>query len=291
MRAAHFPHFIETLQRSTVVLLIALIALPVSFSTAKTQNTPWTPVGGGEVRLINVGPPSETGAYQLGVEILLEPGWHTYWRFPGEAGVPTEMEFQGSSNLKAAEVSFPAPERYDDGFSTSIVYHDHVVLPLEIRATDQNAPVGLAATLHFGVCKDVCIPAEARFDLQLSPTAPPNPEVQREIDEAKAHVPKLQDATSTPRIKHVAVLKPGKDAILQITTESALENAPVDLFAEGPAGSYIGVPQKKSEQKSETTFELPVRGLALKDGAASVLLVAVSGEGATKTTYNFKENK
>ena len=69
-----------------------------------------------------------------GVEIRLKPGWHTYWRYPGDAGVPPRFDFQGSQNLKSVDVLWPAPQRMTEAGMTAIGYDRDVILPLRHRA-------------------------------------------------------------------------------------------------------------------------------------------------------------
>lgn len=102
-----------------------------------------------------------------GLEIALDPGWKTYWRAPGRAGIPPHFDWTGSQNVDRVEVHWPVPEVFDQGGMTAVGYGDRVVLPLEITPIDPGAPVTLALTLEMGVCQDICVPvqAHARGDL------------------------------------------------------------------------------------------------------------------------------
>ena len=68
---------------------------------------------------------------RAGVEIRLAPGWKTYWRYPGDSGVPPQFDFANSDNVKSVSVPWPAPQRFSDSDGNTIGYKDNVVFPLQ----------------------------------------------------------------------------------------------------------------------------------------------------------------
>ncbi|MGH1577751.1 protein-disulfide reductase DsbD domain-containing protein [Planktotalea sp.] len=98
------------------------------------------------------------GSHMAAIKIDLEPGWHTYWRAPGDAGIPPTFNMQGSQNFKAAQVVWPRPQVYQQNGLRSIVYHDHVVLPLQVMPKSKGSDISLSATIDIGVCNEICIP-------------------------------------------------------------------------------------------------------------------------------------
>src|SRR5687768_5032641 len=108
------------------------------------------------------------GVWNAGLAIDLDDGWKTYWRMPGESGVPPQFDWSGSKNLKAVTIGWPAPRRYSDAAGETIGYKDEVVFPLRIEPQHRGLPVELELRLFYAVCKDVCIPAEARLALTHS---------------------------------------------------------------------------------------------------------------------------
>ena len=107
--------------------LLAVLAFHPA-AAAQPGFGPWTGDEQARVRLIAAGVGAD-GRLAAGIEIMLEPGWRTYWRTPGAAGIPPAIDFSASANLGAVEVSFPLPERHDDGYGVSNVYEDGVLLP------------------------------------------------------------------------------------------------------------------------------------------------------------------
>ncbi len=147
----------------TFVPVLALLG-PTPASHAQ-EASPWTEGHRSRVRLVAGG---ADGAGQLaGVDISLDPGFKTYWRNPGEAGLPPAFDWAKSTNVGAIEVLWPAPSRSEDGGGVSYGYQGQVLFPVRIRAQDPGKPVGLALKIDYGVCKDICIPAQAELSLKL----------------------------------------------------------------------------------------------------------------------------
>ena len=101
------------------------------------------------------------------------PGWHTYWRYPGDSGVPPRFSFSGSDNLATAKVLFPAPHAFTDEAGTTIGYKGNVILPLRVFPRQKDKPVTLRAKIDYAVCEKLCVPVEAKVELTISPTAVP----------------------------------------------------------------------------------------------------------------------
>lgn len=108
------------------------------------------------------------GTHVAGLELTLAPGWKTYWRAPGEAGVPPVFDWAGSGNLAAARISWPRPEVFDLNGLRSIGYHDRVVLPLVLTPRDAGQPITLRGDVTLGICEEICVP----LDLDLAGTLP-----------------------------------------------------------------------------------------------------------------------
>ena len=105
---------------------------------------------------------------RAGVEIRLSAGWHTYWRYPGDAGVPPQFSFTGSQNVKQVDVLWPAPERMVDSGGTSIGYSTGVILPLRVVPQEAGKPVALRLKPDYAICEKLCVPAEASGELTLA---------------------------------------------------------------------------------------------------------------------------
>ncbi|RNF36399.1 hypothetical protein A7A09_001140 [Paracoccus methylarcula] len=118
------------------------------------------------------------------LELRLEPGWKTYWRNPGDSGLPPSFEWQESDNLAKISFHWPAPEAIRSGDELTLGYHNLLVLPFTAEPVDPAHPVELAASIDLGVCEKICVPAH--LDLQ-APAAAVDPDP--EIEAALARVP------------------------------------------------------------------------------------------------------
>jgi DsbC/DsbD-like thiol-disulfide interchange protein len=107
------------------------------------------------------------------VDLTLAPGWKTYWRSPGDAGIPPRFDWSGSQNVASVRIHWPAPSVFDSNGMQTIGYHDRLLLPVEVQPIDPTLPVVLSLRLDLGVCDDICLPASValRSDL-VAPGAP-----------------------------------------------------------------------------------------------------------------------
>jgi DsbC/DsbD-like thiol-disulfide interchange protein len=101
--------------------------------------------------------------WRAGIAISMEKNWKTYWRLPGESGMPPQFEWAGSERVDGVEVLYPVPRRYSDASGESLGYKDEVVFPINVTAKQQ--PAKLSLSMFFGVCDVVCIPAQAKIEV------------------------------------------------------------------------------------------------------------------------------
>ncbi|MEM1066495.1 MAG: protein-disulfide reductase DsbD domain-containing protein [Pseudomonadota bacterium] len=113
------------------------------------------------------GAPQSDGTHIAGLDIRLAPGWKTYWRQPGEGGIPPRFNWAGSENVGAVEPHWPVPYVSWQNGLRSIGYEGRVVIPLRIRPTRSGAPMRLAGEIEIGVCEEICIPVTLRVDTEL----------------------------------------------------------------------------------------------------------------------------
>jgi DsbC/DsbD-like thiol-disulfide interchange protein len=109
------------------------------------------------------------GSRMAALEIRLQPGWHTYWRAPGANGIPPQFDWSGSSNLRAVRIEWPKPIVFDTYGARTIGYRERLVLPILLDPDTPDAPIDLQLGLFFGICKDICIPANARVEYRIAP--------------------------------------------------------------------------------------------------------------------------
>ena len=110
---------------------------------------------------------TDSGTRMVGLRLVLAPGWKTYWRAPGDSGIPPLVSWQGSENVAGAGFHWPVPEVFESAGQQTIGYHDTVVFPVEIVPATPGQPTRLAGELDIGVCEEVCVPMRLTFDTLL----------------------------------------------------------------------------------------------------------------------------
>ncbi|HJS87049.1 MAG TPA: protein-disulfide reductase DsbD domain-containing protein, partial [Acetobacteraceae bacterium] len=165
--------------RAAATSLLLLLALAMLGRPARAATSDWAREAHGAARLISaVEATGSSAQLYVGLQLRLSPGWHTYWRTPGDAGVAPAIEWKGSENLAGAEVDWPAPRRLPSlGGLETVGYEDEVVLPIAVRLAHAGAALHLHAEVDYASCRDICIPYHASLDLALPPgIARPGPE-------------------------------------------------------------------------------------------------------------------
>ncbi|HKK34945.1 MAG TPA: protein-disulfide reductase DsbD domain-containing protein [Paracoccaceae bacterium] len=112
------------------------------------------------------------GRRVAGFRVQLAPGWKTYWRTPGEAGIPPHFDWSRSENVAGVEVRWPRPVAFDTYGMLTLGYEREVTFPLELTPEDPERAMRLALDVLFGLCSDICIPAQASLELTIPPGAP-----------------------------------------------------------------------------------------------------------------------
>lgn len=141
------------------VLFALLLCLAATARAAHTQ-----------AQLIFADSVAKPGSTVLaGVHLTMEPGWHTYWKNPGEAGMATKIEWQLPPGVTVGEIQWPLPEKIPPADVTTYGYEGDVVLfvPLQLSASVQPGPLEIRAKLSWLECKEVCIPAGANVEATL----------------------------------------------------------------------------------------------------------------------------
>ncbi len=270
-----------TQSRRTSLLAALLLALAVPGVSAHAAATDWDTHAHGSARLLSAVEATGSGMrLNVGLQLRLSPGWHTYWRTPGDAGIPTTIDWQGSENLARATIDWPAPRRLPPlaGLETQ-GYVDSVVLPITVTLAHPDVPVRLRAEVDYASCKEVCIPYHSSLDLALpAGLALPGPEAPL-IAGARARVP--GDLASVQLRLLSAVVAPAENgAVLSVRLAST--GAPLrapDLFVEDvPKGSPGRPDVELSGAGDMATLHVPIRdGLAAAIAVAKLRLTVVDG--------------
>jgi DsbC/DsbD-like thiol-disulfide interchange protein len=218
---------------------------------------------------------------RAGIEIRLAQGWKTYWRYPGDAGIPPRFAFAGSRNVKSVTVRYPAPQRLADENGTSIGYKHDVLFPLDIVPEDAAKPVTLSLQIEYAVCEKICVPADGKAELALSgkPDA-----YDGKLTQGEALVPRAAELGDDGALSVRAARREGKRIVVDVAAPG-----PVELFAEGPQDDWaLPVPAPiAGAPAGQQRFAFELDGLPpdTKPDGAILRLTAVAGEHAIEVPY------
>lgn len=179
------------------------------------------------------------------LQIEMPAGWKTYWRNPGDAGgLPPSFDFKHSENVAGTRVLYPAPKRLVDAGGATIGYKEHAVFPVEVDAADKAKPVQLRLTANFGVCRDICVPLQGDYALDVPPGAAGA--VDGDLLEVLAQVPRAADRAKPGDPKLVSCKADASGAAPTIRFEAAVtgDAETADIFVEAPEGYYVPMPKR-----------------------------------------------
>src|SRR6266853_3140504 len=270
--------------RAALGFAAAIFASSMAIEACAQDASPWQRDGHSAVRLLAG---SRSGAVLLGgIAFQLEPGWKTYWRTPGDSGVPPRFDFSKSENIEAVTVLWPAPAKFDDGAGGhSMGYHDQVVLPLRIVAKNADKPVTLRADINYAVCEKICIPVEASIELPFTSTASTEDSA---LLAALDTVPKPANVGDPNPLTIRDVKREGKSTVLiDVVTPDARD---VNLFVEGPTPDW-GLPVPKPAEHSPPgvkRFSFALDGVppGVNPDGAALKLTLVGGDRAYEFNIN-----
>ncbi len=222
-------------------LVLALFALAATgsggaASPAAAASSAWGKHEFARVRFVAAtGAVGDLAELRLGLQFRLAKGWKTYWRSPGDAGLPAQVDWTGSENLARADILWPVPERHTLLGIETLGYEDEVLLPVIARPERPGAPVRLRAAIDYLVCEKICVPAHAELALDL-PAGPPTPSPFVDlIDRWRAKVPGDGQAAGLS-IERAALVSEAQGAVLAIKVAARERLTAPDLYIEGPAG-------------------------------------------------------
>lgn len=277
----------DRLRRTAAPAAIGICAMSLiaaSNASAADDASRWDGDARSAVRLI-AGSSSLAGGkapLRAGIEIRLQSGWHTYWRYPGDAGVPPRFDFAGSQNVKAVDVLWPAPQRIPEQGLVAIGYMDDVILPIAIVPQNQGQPVRLRLKLDYAVCERLCVPTEGQVELVLS-GGPSSHDAA--LAAAEARVPKKSVLGEGSALAIKSVRREHADGRPRVIVDvAAPPGAHVALFAEGPTPDWaLPIPTAIDGAPAglqRFAFELDGAPPGVPYQGASIALTAVAGNAA-----------
>ena len=236
-------------------------ALALNVPAAQAVETPFARTQGAEVRLL--AGTVKDGALEAGIEIRLAPGWKTYWRYPGDSGIPPRFDWSNSRNVAGATVAFPAPRRFSDGGGgSSIGYKGSVTLPVRVMLADPAKPTRIDLSLDFAVCDALCVPAHVQVSLDV----PAGGDDEPSLKAATAALP-VKTPLGAPGPFGIDGVSVDTSQTPPVVVVKARGGPKADLFAEGPSEAWaLPLPTREETGDGALTFRFALDGLP-KDAA------------------------
>ncbi len=216
--------------------------------------------------------------FTAGLFLRIAPGWHTYWKFSGDAGIPIELKWKLPPGWKAGGMHWPVPLKFDDpGDIKTYGYHDEVLLMQEITpsASISEAKIKLTADASWLVCEKICIPGGADLTLELTEGGDAHPANAELFDRYRQLLPKDLPASNPLTLTWT---RTGADLHLKVRGENFAKHRSVDFYPTPDDKVVVGHPSVESRNAEEVNFQIPLE--SGDKGVASLPGLLVFGEQA-----------
>lgn len=271
-----------TILRTAFSLFFLAAGLVGPLSEGLAASSDWAVNEGGRMRLILL-PADPAGTREGALVIEPQPGWVTYWKEPGDVGIPPSLTPAPGASYAVSRIDFPPPKLLDAGGMRDVGYDQPVVLPLTLSGSAGDDPVTLSAFI--GVCRNICIPFQAELTVASSAG---ETEIEAEkalITTARAALP---EAPSPGFSAQHHMLQPDLKR-LDVTLSLPPSSVPPRFFLTGPSGYVFVEGTFSTAADGQTLLSVPIRKLPKKytpSGKQWGLLV-MSGDRAMETTLAF----
>jgi thiol:disulfide interchange protein/DsbC/DsbD-like thiol-disulfide interchange protein len=212
-------------------------------------------------------------SFTVGLLLRMAPGWHTYWKFSGDAGLPTELKWKLPPGWKSGEIEWPVPlKTIDPGDIETYGYENEVLLMQEITPPSKldGSSAKLSTEANWLVCEKICIPGSATLQLDLpvaSTSQPANTEV---FSRYRRLLPRNIPGSGTARVDWNRV---GSDLRLKITSETLTKYSAVDFFPLPEQETIVGHPAVQSRNDNDIVFRIPLESAPKQLSAMAGLVV------------------
>lgn len=272
-------------------LLPALLSMALSCGPSLAAMGSWVEGDHVRARLAIAGLDRSVGANVFAgtLELVIAPGWKTYWRTPGVGGIPPRFDFSASRNLVSTRVLYPPPHRFDEGFGFSNVYTGRVILPLELRLADPSQMLRLDLKLDLGICERVCVPVQMHLGADGA---------LADDFLARAVLLEARQALPLPAARDVFFVdrlgrSGGSDAAPEFEIAATIPpSGEVSAFVEGPPAWFASVPEIVRRQDNQLRLRFTINRqeskLALREGRLLVTLIV--GDRAIEQEFSLDGN-
>lgn len=233
----------------TVAIGMAPGPLNAGDETTREFSSPYS-----SLRLLNAG--KQSGVWRSGIYIKMQEGWKTYWRVPGDGGVPPSFDWSGSENLEATQVMMPLPHRFIDENGEGIGYKSEVVFPVDVKPIDPDKPVRLSLNMFYAVCNDICVPVQAQVKVNIDAQSASASDRYR-LRVARAAVP-VNAAEDRLSVLSLGQVEANGKVSLEVSLKGIKSPSQADIFVEAEGHAYFRKPELVSRSGDVTVWRISV---------------------------------
>ena len=211
--------------------------------------------------------------FTVGLLLRMVPGWHTYWKFSGDAGIPIELKWQLPAGWKVGALQWPVPLKYNDpGDIQTYGYHDEVLLMQEITppASLDESAIKLKADANWLVCEKICVPGSATLQLDLPRSTFSSPANAELFARFRKLLPTTWPGGGMATQQWN---RSGNDLFLRVTNADLASQPYADFFPVPPGNVVVGHPKVESRAGGEVTFRIPLESAPQNQGSIQGLVV------------------
>lgn len=243
--------------RASLPLFALTLALVSSPKLAQADVTNWETSEGGRMRVVSK-PADATGRIDAVLQIDLKPGWITYWREPGEAGIPPKIKIDPASGATLTSLAFPVPKLIKNDEISDIGYDAPVSLPFTLQSQSGSDEDKAHLTAFIGVCLNICIPFEANFDIGKDQGKAATEEETQAVETANMALPEPANDDFRVQSFHITPDKTLLGVELRLPEDAPKET---EIFVAGPSGYAYFEPQNMVRDKRKLSFYMNIKGL------------------------------
>nr|WP_321462585.1 protein-disulfide reductase DsbD domain-containing protein [uncultured Cohaesibacter sp.] len=264
--------------------LLCLLASSLWVQSVRAAVSPWHETEGGRMRLVSAG--TQDGRLKAGLEIELDEGWKTYWKVPGDAGLPPSFNLSASTNAADIETLWPVPHRIKAGSTEILGYKDAIIFPFLITPQNRNKPVTLDLAAQVGLCAELCVPLYAELSLEIPANGSHDMGTELLIDRDMALVPTApRRAFGITDIEYAKADSAGEGALESLVISANIPDGygNKDLFVEAPEGWFLPLTRHLEKgSDNQERFLLRLEGLpkGVKSEGAELTFTLTNGDEA-----------
>jgi suppressor for copper-sensitivity B len=223
-------------------LLVFASLLVGAIPPVQAASSDWSRNEQGALRLLSATTGTGGGErLRLGLHFQMAEGWKIYWRSPGEAGYPPQIDWSGSENLESATIRWPVPHRFELFGLQTFGYGGEIVLPVDAVAEDPAKPVRIEAKVDYLTCEEICVPRKATLALTLPPDTGGPSQQAHLIDRFRAQVPG-EGAAAGLDLTDASLVSGGEQPVLELTATAEPAFDSPDAIVEGLPETKFGKP-------------------------------------------------